>query len=273
MFPRPTFFEGAKMSFAENLLFPANAPKLDPEGPALLVAAESSRETVSWKELRQRVAKCQHTLRSAGVRQKDRVAGYLGNHAFAIVAMLATTGLGAIWTAISPDSGVSMVVDRLQQIEPKLLFTDDGQVYNSKQFSVLGKVAEILDQLSSVETCLVYEVIGATDGDIAKVKTNKSRAHVQRYRDALPPSSAASSELQLEQLPPDHPVYILYSSGTTGAPKCIVHGGELILSSKLTELTDFPQLSAPCYSTRRSTCCTAPSNPALESSISLQSLG
>ena len=85
--------------------------------------------------LQPRVARCQAVLRSAGIKEHDRVAGYVGNHPNAIIAMLAATSLGAIWTAISPDSGVSMVLDRLQQIEPRVLFVDDGQVYNGKQFS------------------------------------------------------------------------------------------------------------------------------------------
>lgn len=227
MFPRPTFFEGARLNFAENLLFPANASSMSSDSPALLEATETTRDTVTWEQLRSRVATCQAVLRAAGVAVNDRVAGYVGNHANAVIAMLATTSLGAIWTAISPDSGVSMVLDRMRQIEPKVLLVDDGQVYNGKSFGVLGKVSEILGELSSVQSCFVFDVVHSDIGEAQRSATQRSasKAGVRRYADAAA-SLTEEPKLHFEQLPADHPVYILYSSGTTGAPKCIVHGGE-----------------------------------------------
>lgn len=215
MFPRPPFFEGGRMNFAENLLYPPGKVP-DASKPALLAATETLRESVSWAELRKRVARCQGAMQAVGVGKLDRVAGYVGNHVEAVVFMLAATSLGAIWTAVSPDSGVSMVMDRLRQIEPVLLVADAEQEYNGKRHNVLSKVAEVVSQLPSLKTVVIL-----SETADAKAVSEKHLTH-SKFLSQCPASK--SEEPTFAQLPPDHPVYILYSSGTTGAPKCIVHG-------------------------------------------------
>ena len=132
IFPRPDFFVGALLNFAENLLFPANA-HVDESSTAVITATEIDGDirTTTWAELREAVRKCSNALRAAGVKPRDVVAGFVSNHVEALVAMLAAAALGAIWTSISPDNGVSAVLDRLVQIEPKVLFADNGTVVSS----------------------------------------------------------------------------------------------------------------------------------------------
>jgi acetoacetyl-CoA synthetase len=227
MFPRPSFFKGAKLNFAQNLLYPK--AKVDPDGPAIISANESERSTVTWVELRQQVRSFQASMITVGVQEGDRVAGYAGNHTTALVAMLAATSLGAIWTAVSTDTGVHAVLERLKQIEPKLLICDNAAKYNGKTHNVLTKVQEIADQLPNLEVLVILKTVpGAGDASMTlkygKVISQESFLDLGQ-KDWL---------LQFKQFPADHPVYILYSSGTTGAPKCIVHGsiGTLIQHKK-----------------------------------------
>jgi acetoacetyl-CoA synthetase len=131
IFPRPDFFAGSRLNFAENLLYPANL-KIDENSPAIIEATESGSSTITWAELRSRVQECALALRSHGVVESDRVAGFLGNHANAVVAMLAAASIGAVWTGVSPDTGVTAVLERLVQIQPKVLFVDNAVVYNGK---------------------------------------------------------------------------------------------------------------------------------------------
>lgn len=159
MFPRPQWFGGAKLNFAENLLWPTCG--VDEDSPAIIAATETLRSSVSWKELRQRVHVCQRALKAVNVGKDDIVAGYVGNHVNGVVAMLAATSLGAVWTGVSPDSGVQMVVDRMRQIAPKVLFADDGQFYNGKRFETGAKVGEVLRNIESVKTVVVFDVVGA----------------------------------------------------------------------------------------------------------------
>ncbi|KAI9709583.1 MAG: hypothetical protein M1820_003343 [Bogoriella megaspora] len=218
IFPRPAFFSGAKLNFAENLLFPTEAVK--PDAPAVIEASESSRSTVSWAELRERVRKCQAAMLAMDVRVGDRVAGYVANQINALVSMLAATSIGAIWTAVSPDTGSHAVLERLKQIEPTLLLADDYALYNGKTHAVLPKIAEIAAGLSSLQNIVIFEVL-KSKSDLSSIQL--SSGLVFPYDEFLTLGSA-SSELTFTQLEPDHPIYILYSSGTTGAPKCIVHG-------------------------------------------------
>ncbi|KAK5167567.1 uncharacterized protein LTR77_007266 [Saxophila tyrrhenica] len=226
MFPRPTWFEGAKLNFAENLLFPTQEVKQD--DLAIIAATEATREKVTWKELRDRVRQCQAGMKAVGLKEGDRVAGYVANHTNALVAMLAATSLGAIWTAVSPDTGVTAVLDRMVQIEPTLLFTDNAVMYNGKTHPVLPKVEEIVRELPTLKATVVFRTAEGMESKIEGASNGK----VVSYDEFT--SHGTGGELEFKQLDPDHPVYILYSSGTTGAPKCIVHGaiGTLIQHKK-----------------------------------------
>ena len=228
MFPRPTWFSGAELNFAENLLFPS---KVDESLPAVLAATERSRETVSWHELRERVRQCQASMQSMGLKIGDRVAGYVANHVNALVTMLAATSLGAVWTAVSPDTGVHAVLERLEQIKPRLLFADNAAYYNGRSHPVVPKVAEIAASLPSLRAVVVFRSVTDVHEDLSSIKAANGKA--MSYSD-LVKVAPQGHQLYFEQLPPDHPVYVLYSSGTTGAPKCIVHGaiGTLIQHKK-----------------------------------------
>lgn len=156
MFPRPDFFSGARLNFAENLLFPAGV-EVDSTAPALITVTEawdskdgnstaaSPMVTTSWAQLRDAVRRCASGLRSPAIdlQPGDVVAGFVGNHAETIVAMLAAASIGAVWTSIGPDNGVSAVLDRLLRVQPKVLFADSATIYNGKVWSSMDKTQQI----------------------------------------------------------------------------------------------------------------------------------
>jgi acetoacetyl-CoA synthetase len=210
--PGARFFPGARLNFAENLLKFADARE------AIIFRNErGARRALSGRELRAEVARIAAGLTAAGVVAGDRVAGYLPNLPEAAIAMLATASIGAVWSSCSPDFGVHGVLDRFGQIQPKVLFTADGYFYAGKTLDSLGSMAEVLGKLDHIERVIVIPYLAASP-ELARLGPAAARAsHWGEF-------GARGAPLRFAPQPFNHPLYILYSSGTTGVPKCIVHG-------------------------------------------------
>ncbi len=209
LMPGAAFFPEARLNFAENLL------SRNDDTDALVFWGEAeARRRMSWRELRAEVSRIAAALEGLGVQAGDRVAGYLPNMPEAIIAMLATASLGAVWSSCSPDFGVRGVLDRFGQIAPVVLFAVDGYPYNGQTHDVSAKTAEIAGRIPSLKRVVVAEYMGgAARTAIPKAET------WERFVAPYPPGP-----VRFRQLPFNHPLYILYSSGTTGVPKCFVHG-------------------------------------------------
>ncbi len=220
--PGAKWFPQARLNFAENLLRYTGA------GEALVFRSEDTQtRSLSRDTLRSQVAAVAKGLRGMGVESGDRVVGFLPNMPEAVVAMLAATSIGAVWSSCSPDFGVQGVVDRFGQIEPKVLFTASGYRYNGKFHDSLAKVREFLEALPTVTHSVVIPF------EDPAALTQPSLADGVAYGELLQANQGA--ELRFEQLPFDHPLYVMYSSGTTGVPKCIVHGAGGTLLQHLKE--------------------------------------
>jgi acetoacetyl-CoA synthetase len=243
--PGARFFPDATLNFAENVLRndgPSTAlpstelraggagdpsTALGPGGPAIIFKSENGTgRTLSWRELRAEVAAFASALRAAGIQPGDRVAAYLPNMPEAIVAALGAASVGAVWSSCSPDFGVQGVLDRFSQIEPRVLVAADGYFYGGKTFDSLPKIAAALEALPTVERTIVIPFT-RPDAPLSSVRGAVSWDDFVAHHRGSPPAFA--------QLPFNHPLYILYSSGTTGVPKCIVHGAGGTLIQHLKE--------------------------------------
>jgi len=219
--PGATWFPNVRLNFAQNLL------RFKDDRTALIARNEwGHKREFTYAQLHDEVGKLAHALKSAGVGMGDRVAGFLPNIPETVIAMLATASLGATWSSCSPDFGIDGVVDRFGQIAPKVLFTADKYSYGGKKFDCLEKIRGVLAKIPDVEKVVVIPYSGDS------VKTD-GIANAVLWPDFL---GTQSRTLEFTPTPFDHPLYIMYSSGTTGVPKCIVHGAGGTLIQHLKEL-------------------------------------
>jgi acetoacetyl-CoA synthetase len=222
--PGARFFPDATLNVAENLL------RRRGPGPAIIATSEAHRErTMSWDELRRDVGRGMAALRRAGVQRGDRVAAIAANGPETIVAALATAGIGAIWSSCSPDFGVQGILDRFGQFAPVVLFTVDGYHYGGKTFECLTKTREVAAALPSVRQIITVPFAGLGDGSRAAWGDGSRLPQPIGWADWLG-AEAAAGDPAFERFEFNTPLYILFSSGTTGVPKCIVHsaGGTLV---------------------------------------------
>ncbi|MCW3490878.1 acetoacetate--CoA ligase [Dethiobacter alkaliphilus] len=223
------WFPGARLNFAENLL------RFRDDRTAMVFKGEADEQRrISYRELYDMVARLAKSLREHGVGIGDRVAGFMPNMIETVAAMLAASSIGAIWSSCSPDFGFQGVMDRFGQIQPKVLFAANGYSYNGKKFDSLEKVSEITKSIPEVEKVVI-------------VPYTESNPDISGIRGAVMLDDFMAKEKGLEieftQLPFEHPLYIMYSSGTTGVPKCIVHGAGGTLIQHLKELILHTDLS------------------------------
>lgn len=219
-FPGARWFSGARLNYAENLL------RRRDDGCAVIgMLEDGSKRRISYGELYTEVSRMAASLRQLGVQSGDRVVGFMPNVPETLVAMLATTSMGAVWSSCSPDFGFNGVLDRFGQIAPKVLISADGYLYNGKRCDSLARLAQISAAIGSLEAVVVVPILE----DAPDLSALESACLYADFLAEDPPP------LQFAQLPFDHPLFIMYSSGTTGVPKCIVHGAGGTLLQHLKE--------------------------------------
>jgi acetoacetyl-CoA synthetase len=220
--PGAKWFSGARLNFAENLL------RYRDQRVALIFQGESEKPVrYTYADLYEETAQVAASLKRIGVGSGDRVAGFMPNMPQTIIAMLAAASIGAAWSSCSPDFGIKGVLDRFGQIQPKVLFTADGYFYKGKKNDSLRRISEVLKKIPSVEKVVVTPYTESRP-DICQIPKSVL------YNDFK--SSETGTEFNFEQLPFGHPLYIMYSSGTTGLPKCMVQSAGGILVNHLKEL-------------------------------------
>ena len=219
--PNSKFFPNGKVNYAENMLSGNN------EGLAIVFKSEDKiRKELTWKDLKIQVATMASFLKNNGVSKGDRIAAFMPNMPETVIMMLATSSIGAVFSSASPDFGVEGVLDRFGQIEPKILITTDGYLYNGKEVNINNKVREVVDGLPSLEKVIIAPLLDSQ-------KENQTDKCIY-FNNILRDNHTAI--LSFEPLNLDDPLYIMFSSGTTGKPKCIVHSNGGVLLKHLVEL-------------------------------------